>query len=106
MKQSYSKRLGAIRLAVLDLSPTMGADDMDTDGFIINRVNTPKDFRGKGHARELMRRCLADADAEGVTLYLWINAYGDMSTRQLGSWYKRLGFTVADGLYTRLANKE
>ncbi len=101
MKHSYSKILGAVRLAVLDLSPSEGVDGMDPDGLIINRVNTPHDFRGKGHARELMRQCLADADAEGVTLYLWINAYGDMTKRQLGAWYKRCGFVVRKGLYTR-----
>jgi hypothetical protein len=48
-----------------------------------------------------MRECLADADAEGVTLYLWINAYGDMSEEQLSAWYKRCGFVEQEGLYTR-----
>ncbi len=105
MRQCYSKLLSEVRLAVLDLSPTMGHDGMDPNGHIINRINTPRDFRGKGHARELMKRCLADADAAGVTLYLWINAYGDMSPRQLGAWYKRCGFIVRDGLYTRKPGK-
>ncbi len=101
MKTCYSKILSPVRLAVLDVSPAYGGDGMDPNGYIINRVNTPRDFRGKGHAQELMRRCLADADAKGITLYLWINAYGDMSTEQLDAWFKRLGFVVSDGLYSR-----
>jgi len=105
MKQSYFKILGPIRLAVLDLSPAVGVDGMDPSGFIINRVNTPHDHRGKGHARELMQQCLADADAEEVTLYLWINAYGDMSEEQLGAWYERCGFVEREGLYTRNPSK-
>lgn len=100
MKSSYSKIVGTMRLAVLDLSP---ACDEGMDGFIVNRVNTPHDHRGKGYARELMRECLADADAEGVTLYLWINPYGDMTYEQLSAWYIRCGFVVRSrmGLYVR-----
>lgn len=101
MKACYSKILGPIRIAVLDVSHSYGVGDMDPEGFVINRVNTPHDHRGKGHARELMRECLADADAEGVTLYLWINAYGDMNEEQLSAWYQRCGFVEQEGLYTR-----
>jgi len=74
---------------------------MDPDGLLINRVNTPFDHRCKGHARELMRECLADADAEGVTLYLHINAYGHMTYEQLAAWYERLGFENREGLFVR-----
>jgi len=101
VKPSYLKRLGPIRGAILDVSPSHGVGGMDPEGFVINRVNTPHGHRGEGHARELMRECLADADAEGVTLYLWINAYGDMSEEQLSAWYKRCGFVEQEGLYTR-----
>ena len=104
MRHSYSKILGPVRLAVLDLSPTEGFDGMDPSGLIVNRVNTPAGYRGRGHARSLMGQCLADADAEGITLYLWINPYGDMDETQLGAWYERLGFENRDGLYVRLAN--
>lgn len=100
MRSCYSKILGPIRLAVLDVSPMYGANGID--GFVINRVKTPSDHRGQGHARELMRECLADADSEGVTLYLSINAYGDMSEEQLSAWYKRCGFVEGEeGWYTR-----
>jgi GNAT superfamily N-acetyltransferase len=105
MRHSYSKILGSIRLAVLDLSPAEGMEGTVVGGLVINRVNTPHDFRGRGHARELMRECLADADAEGITLHLWINAYGDMSTKQLASWYERCGFVGKEGFYTRIPNK-
>ncbi len=103
MRHSYSKILGPIRLAVLDLIPTCGVDGMDPEGLIISRVNTPFDHRCKGHARELMRECLADADAEGVTLYLHINSYGHMTYEQLSAWYIRCGFEVRSrlGLYVR-----
>ena len=101
MKHSYSKILGSVRLAVLDLIPTMGLDGMKEDGLVISRVNTPHDHRGRGHARELMRECLADADASGITLYLWINAYGDMSDEQLGAWYERCGFKNGNVLFVR-----
>ncbi len=106
MKPSYVKRLGPIRGAILDVSQMYNADGIDPKGFVINRVNTPRGHRGEGHARELMRECLADADAEGVTLYLTINAYGDMSEEQLSAWYKRCGFVEGEeeeeGWYTRI----
>ena len=101
MKTCYSKILGH-RLAVLDVSPMYNVDGIDPKGFVINRVNTPRDHRGQGHARELMRGCLADADSEGVTLFLTINAYGDMSEKQLSAWYERCGFVEQEGMYTRI----
>lgn len=57
----------------------------------------PKTHRGRGIARSLMDEVLADADQEGTTLCLNINAYGDMSWEELEAWYLRLGFSWLPG---------
>jgi GNAT superfamily N-acetyltransferase len=73
---------------IVDLSPNI----LPGGGWVVCRVNTPYRSRGKGIARRLMAQVLADADAEGVTLWLGINPYGPMDYDQLESWYRRLGF--------------
>jgi len=85
MRNHYYQTIGETSLAFLDIT------DMG-EAWIINRVNVPKKHRGKGIGRALMQKCLADADAEGVTLQLDINPYGEMSYTELRAWYERLGF--------------
>lgn len=98
MRSCYYEKLSPLALAVLDNCDYYG------DGRIITRINVPKEFRGRGIGHKLLLQCLADADAEGVTLWLEINAYGDMTYEQLESWYKRHGFK-GHGIYKRKPNK-
>jgi GNAT superfamily N-acetyltransferase len=90
MNSSYSEVCGTHHLAIVDLS------QVGSTLWEINRVNVPAQYRGKGIASRLMARTLADADKEGITLRLVINAYGDMSFSDLYHWYERLGFNVND----------
>jgi GNAT superfamily N-acetyltransferase len=82
--------------AIVDVSHARGTV------YVVNRVNTPRLHRGKGVARELMRQVLEDADREGVTLTLWINASDGLTRNQLKAWYRRLGFAPdPTGLWLR-----
>lgn len=95
------KRLGPYELAVLDY------DDFNVDGetclgYQITRINVPRAYRGQGHARELMQRMLAKADAESLVLYLEIVPSDGLDYQQLAAWYKRVGFIPFGEVYRRL----
>ena len=61
-------------------------------GLLLTRINVPKASRGQGHARKLLARILADADAEGIALFLEISPSDGLSFAQLEAWYLRHGF--------------
>jgi GNAT superfamily N-acetyltransferase len=87
---------------IVDLAPNCLVEPGMTGGWMICRVNVPVPSRRQGIARRLMAEVLADADAEDEVLWLAVNAYGDMTKRQLIAWYKRLGFRpVVPGWYRR-----
>lgn len=71
-------------------------------GCDVNRVNVPPKHRGQGIGSRLLDELLADADAHGVTLWLDINPYGQMTYEQLEAWYMRRGFVPHEGRYRRL----
>lgn len=78
-----------------------------TPGFCVNRINTPPDARGKGHASRLMReQVLPAADSANVVLHLWIQPTGDLDYEQLALWYHRLGFRPQSFKYGDGANVE
>lgn len=85
------------RLAVLDLVPY-------GSGYIITRINVPREHRRQGYGRTLLLECLKQADEQWLTLYLEIAASGEMSGTQLIAWYTRNGFKPYKGLYRRLPN--
>jgi GNAT superfamily N-acetyltransferase len=76
------------------------ADLIETDGILrgkpvwqISRINVPEDHRRQGHGTALLKRILADADAEGVVLELSpLPSDFTFSRTDLISWYKRHGF--------------
>lgn len=70
--------------------------ELETGEWLLTRVAVPRPHRGTGVARELLRRVLADADAEGVTLRLSVVPYGNggLERRELAEWYARHGFRV------------
>lgn len=65
-------------------------------GYVINRVNVPKEYRRQGIGNQLMKEVMEDADTEQLYLYLSINPYGDMTYNDLELWYLRLGFMEVD----------
>lgn len=73
--------------AILDLSP-----DMFPDSLVITRINVPAEHRGQGVGRELLWRCVEEADATRTKLRLEINPTGPLSYDDLHAWYERNGF--------------
>lgn len=86
-------KIGSL-LAVLDMSDYYG------EGKIITRINVPEKFRGKGYGRQLLKQATDWADENGITLWLEINPYGQMTYDELEAWYKRNGFK-GHGIYKR-----
>jgi GNAT superfamily N-acetyltransferase len=71
-------------------------------GRIITRINVPVEFTGKGHGRDLLAQVIADADRDGVTLFLEIFSTGAMLYDELEAWYMRHGFKRWKGVYRRV----
>lgn len=89
MKQQYF--IPEVR-AIADVSEYSSGTDIRKT-YVINRINVPKgEARGKGYARELLRRILADADTEGARLVLNISESDGLTYPQLKCWYQRHGF--------------
>lgn len=64
-------------------------------GWTICRVSVLPQHRGQGHASQLMRDVTADADRDGVTLYLDIqpdHSPESLSFEELYKFYARNGF--------------
>jgi ribosomal protein S18 acetylase RimI-like enzyme len=93
----YEKLKDPERLAIIDLCDYYG------QGLIITRIKTPREHRRKGIANRLLAKCLADADAEQVTLWLEVVSSGEMTSTQLAEWYTRKGFKElgVSGLFRR-----
>jgi ribosomal protein S18 acetylase RimI-like enzyme len=65
--------------------------------WTITRINVPQKYRGqkqrgRGVGTKLLRRILADADAEGVELALEVSPSDGLDYVQLTAWYRRHGF--------------
>lgn len=58
----------------------------------INRINVPKEHRGKRLGSAMLRRLCDVADAEGLSLVLTPLSSGGLSGPRLIAWYKRYGF--------------
>jgi ribosomal protein S18 acetylase RimI-like enzyme len=73
----------------------MPFDSYRVGAWLLTGVEVAYNERGKGIARDLMRRVLADADAERAPLYLSVEPDGtpaSLDEDQLSAWYQRLGF--------------
>lgn len=82
----------------------MPFDTWEEGSWLLTSVEVGNEHRGKGVARGLMAQVLADADAEGVTLYLAVEPDGTgLGVSELMDWYKRCGFTSDSGLDSELA---
>jgi GNAT superfamily N-acetyltransferase len=71
--------------------------------WTISRINVPKEHRGNGHASALLKRIIADADAEGVELALAVSPSDGLGETALALWYGRYGFKldIMSGYMTR-----
>lgn len=76
--------------AIADLDPP--ENHLCGKGWLITRINVPFKQRGKGLARQLLKQILADADREGVRLFLYIVPSGGLVFEELEAWYMRHGF--------------
>ncbi len=63
--------------------------------YLITRINVPKESRGRSLGSEMLKKILADADAEGATLEIHPMPSGGLTRKQLISWYERYGFRMA-----------
>lgn len=99
MTSIYRKLQSPIRLAVLDYDPHYGRSE-----WYINRINVPREHRRNGIATAMLNELFALANAAKATIYLEINAYGEMNHEQLRSWYIRKGFSEIgnEGIYRKL----
>lgn len=62
----------------------------------ISDVFVPAQQRRRGHARDMLRRCLADADAQGVSLWLIAAPTRPWDLGWVAAFYARNGFQVTD----------
>lgn len=99
MKDTYILRINQMYGAEVDLMPLTGPKG---DFMYVNRIIVPAYHRGQGWGKKIMSQVCADADAEGMTLVLHVNPYGDLDYENLTAWYGRLGFVLeGEGLWVR-----
>jgi ribosomal protein S18 acetylase RimI-like enzyme len=60
--------------------------------YEVTFISVPREHRGQGIGRELLREALADADKEGAVLELCVSSGGKMTDADLARWYERNGF--------------
>jgi GNAT superfamily N-acetyltransferase len=95
LKDCHCIRITPVFTAILDMG------DYE-DGKMIYRINTPKQYRGKGYGSSLLHAVLGEADRLKIPLYLEILPSGDMGYPELHAWYTRCGFRhLTNGLYKR-----
>jgi ribosomal protein S18 acetylase RimI-like enzyme len=76
------------------------------NGKMLQRIHVPVGYRGLGHGSALLKTILADADREGISLYLCIIPKdGGLNELQLRRWYERYGFVEHNALvHKRIPN--
>lgn len=99
MRNCYTIPLGHT-CAIADLT------EIGERHYELNRINVPVQYRRRQYGTILMQIVLADADKEGVTIYLWINGTAGgltgMNEAELRNWYTSFGWiTNQDGSMTR-----
>lgn len=60
--------------------------------WYINRIHVLDRFQGQGYGTKIIQWITQDADYEKATLALEINAYGELTHKQLEKWYRKYGF--------------
>lgn len=93
-----NQRCGDLHLAVLDVT------HVEPGVYMVNRINTPALWRGKGIASAMLKACCREADRLGITLILSINPSDGLGYKDLLAWYGRHGFVARpsdDGYFER-----
>lgn len=101
LENCYISQLSLSSIAIADLCDYGGLVG-GAEGLILTRINVPREYRGKGEGTDLLKRILADADRDKVTLYLEISPSDGLNWEQLEAWYLRHGFKKWHGIYRRL----
>lgn len=86
MRKTY--RLPACRSAYASLG------QIGFKQYVVEQLRVPRKYRWRGHGSALLKAICADADREGVALYLWIAPEGGMVYGELNRWYARHGFKL------------
>jgi len=92
MKQVYVIPEDGFAAAIADVV-RMPIDSSRKEYCVITRINVMERYRGKGYGRKILDLILADADNEGVIVYLEPVATGGLDQEELEQWYERRGFT-------------
>lgn len=96
--QNGARRFGAATVAIGDCKALPTA--MRPLTREVRALQTPAESQGKGDATALMHRVCGEADADGLTLVLWPQPFGDagLGKTQLSAWYaRRFGFITLPG---------
>ena len=86
MQTFYVTKIGDIHCAIGDVQPV--GDSV----FMITRINVPVSHRSRGYGSSILRKIIADANAEYVMLCLEPVASGGLTQKKLEAWYERYGF--------------
>ena len=89
MKECYIRKL-TTRPAIADVWT------QEPGKALITRINVPHEHRREGHGTALLEQILRDADHEGVTLFIEVQASDGPSRDALLEWYLKYGFKSSD----------
>lgn len=92
MKQTYIIRdpdKGVFAAAIADL---VRWPNENSKNYVITRINVMERYRGMGFGTQILNEILADADKEGVKLFLEPIASNGLTQKELEAWYVRHGF--------------
>lgn len=81
-------------------------DVEDENVWYFNRLLVPEKLRGKGIASILLDELVKVLNKEGITLICEVNAYGDMSEKELKRMYVRHGFSMTKEGYLIYRKRE
>jgi GNAT superfamily N-acetyltransferase len=90
MPSSFHKILSPVHLAVADLTTY-------DYGYILNRINVPKAFRGRGEGTWLLNKVIEAADQHDTSIWLSVSPSDGLNKGQLTAWYKRHGWVEVYG---------
>lgn len=75
--------------------------------YWFGRIYVMPDKRNQGEGTLLLRKICEIADEKQFAIFLGINAYGDLNTKQLRKWYSKYGWTyLKKGMMLRLPQKQ
>lgn len=88
MRPAYTIAIAPNRTAHAYAHP----DPDDNGVWWLDDLYVPAAHRRNGCAATLLHQLIEDADFEGITVKLIVEASGDMPPEELAAWYGRCGF--------------